>query len=1380
MIPLFGGLLETRRDYRIGGGYARRKPSSDSAFDLAPMSDDLQDTPSRPDAGGLTPTPPEGHFSASRERLETLLAPGTLLADRYRIVTQLGKGGMGEVYRADDLKLDLAVALKFLPAELAADAKRHAQLFEEIKVARRISHPNVCRVYDLGEAEGVYFLSMEYIDGEDLKSLLRRIGRLPWEKSIELGRQICDGLEAAHEAGVLHRDLKPANLMIDGNGRARITDFGLAALAESLLGTKIVAGTPLYMAPEQFSGQPATVKSDLYALGLVLYELFTGRRVFEISSVEEARRLHRRAIPPPPSSLRFGFDPAVEKIILRCLEKDPAKRPESVAEVSAALAAGLGLGLSEGAQVATLLASELVSGSRLIESLGDSTSGALFQRHDRLVRDLAAEHEGREIDKADGFLILFQRPVEALRFALAYHRELDRLAQSRQVDVSARVAIHLGEVVVRRNSSLDVERGAKALEVEGFARPMVTRLMSLAGSRQTLMNQGAFDVARRSARGELDDADSLSWLAHGDYAFEGADEPAAVFEVGEAGFAPLQAPESAGVAIRVATEDTILGWRPAPGLQVPQRRNWIVQRKLGEGGFGETWLVSHAKTGENRVYKFCYEKELLFSLQREITVFRLLKEELGLREDIARILDWNLDEAPYFIELAYVEKGSIEDWAQTRGGIDQVPLAERLEIVSQAATALAAAHSVGVLHKDVKPGNVLVREGKDGAPQAILTDFGIGQITDEQRLAASGITVLGMTQVDVGLESTTSGGTQLYLAPELLAGKAPTIQADIYALGVMLYQMAVGDLARPMPHGWRRQVEDELLREDIADCVDGSPERRPGSAIEVAERLRHLEERRAAVAAEKKRRLDAEKAQRRRRVLAVTAAVSTVFLLVVSLLAIQAVRARADAERRRAQAEGLIDFMLNDLHEGLERIGRLDLLEGVAKSSLAYFESLTARDETPDALFQRGATLENIGDVFLDQGNATAARASQESAIALFEAAVAQEPDADRWREGLGRSRLRLGNVLKAQGETEAALASYRAALEEAQRLAAADAGNSERIFAVAQAHYQIAFLQRQIGNADAVFEEAGKALALLDELTASDAADWRQHLLLLDTHSLLAKTHRFNGSLDKALQETIRAREIAQRMMSEDPGNAFWPRRLAECHFEIGVLLYIRGDLAAALESEEAARTAYRTLTVTDPTRTEWRQWLAASSQIAGAIHAQREQPAEALDLYEESLRILAGLVEEDPKRVRWLEELARSHQIIGELHLSQGETSQADESLSTAVEILQRVVAITGDNPGPRNYLSWTRIVLGDVHARMGEQARARELWTLAVEWLEPITAASDEINYRDTHAQALLRLGRLEESRPLVEDLLARGWKEPDFVALVRRSGLDVEIP
>ncbi len=265
--------------------------------------------------------------------------PGQILAERYRIVALLGKGGMGEVYRADDLRLGQQVAMKFLPESLSQDGAALARFHREVRLARQVSHSNVCRIFDIGETAGVPFLTMEYVGGEDLASLLKRIGRLPQDKAVDISRQLCAGLAAAHEAGVLHCDLKPANVMLDTRGKVRITDFGLAGLATAG-GGDIGAGTPAYMAPEQLEGKPATIQSDIFSLGLVLYEVFTGKRAFAAPTLPELKKQHKSTTPTKPSQFVEGLDPLVERVILRCLEDEPNQRPHSALLVAAALPGG--------------------------------------------------------------------------------------------------------------------------------------------------------------------------------------------------------------------------------------------------------------------------------------------------------------------------------------------------------------------------------------------------------------------------------------------------------------------------------------------------------------------------------------------------------------------------------------------------------------------------------------------------------------------------------------------------------------------------------------------------------------------------------------------------------------------------------------------------------------------------------------------------------------------------------------------------------------------------------------------------------------------------------------------------------------------------------
>jgi serine/threonine-protein kinase len=263
-------------------------------------------------------------------------APGHIFAARYRIVSFLGRGAMGEVYRADDLRVGHPVALKLLAVPGPGEKELLRRFVVEVRLTRHIAHPNVCRVYDIGEAEGWHYLSMEYVDGETLGSLLRRIGRMPPEKATDIARQLCAGLAAAHDVGVLHRDIKPSNIMIDGRGRVRLMDFGLAVAAGEAL-TGEIAGTPAYMSPEQLVGDRVNEQSDLYALGLIFYELFTGRPLFPVGSLED--RLHYGIDPPLGDALR-EFGGGIDGIVRACLARAPENRPVSAQALATEIPGG--------------------------------------------------------------------------------------------------------------------------------------------------------------------------------------------------------------------------------------------------------------------------------------------------------------------------------------------------------------------------------------------------------------------------------------------------------------------------------------------------------------------------------------------------------------------------------------------------------------------------------------------------------------------------------------------------------------------------------------------------------------------------------------------------------------------------------------------------------------------------------------------------------------------------------------------------------------------------------------------------------------------------------------------------------------------------------
>src|SRR5579864_2279441 len=241
-----------------GGELETIAPAAPATTPRRPTSSTPPQRISHPSSGG-------GIHTSSDSIGGGRFVPGQIVAERYRIVALAGRGGMGEVYRAEDLRLSQVVAIKLLPQSLSQDAAALARFHSEVRIARQVSHPNICRVFDIGDVDGIPFLTMEYVDGEDLASVVRRIGRLSADKAVEVARQICAGLAAAHERGVIHRDLKPANVMLDGAGKIRLTDFGLAGIAATIKGADVRAGTPAYMAPEQLAGRDVSAKSDIYS-----------------------------------------------------------------------------------------------------------------------------------------------------------------------------------------------------------------------------------------------------------------------------------------------------------------------------------------------------------------------------------------------------------------------------------------------------------------------------------------------------------------------------------------------------------------------------------------------------------------------------------------------------------------------------------------------------------------------------------------------------------------------------------------------------------------------------------------------------------------------------------------------------------------------------------------------------------------------------------------------------------------------------------------------------------------------------------------------------------------------------------------------------------
>jgi eukaryotic-like serine/threonine-protein kinase len=347
------------------------------------------------------------------------------------------------------------------------------------------------------------------------------------------------------------------------------------------------------------------------------------------------------------------------------------------------------------------------------------------------------------------------------------------------------------------------------------------------------------------------------------------------------------------------------------GQPVPGRPHFLLDAPLSSSS--EVWRAVHTKTGEQRVYKFARDGERLRALKREVTLLRMLHEGLPDTRCLVEVLDWRFDEAPFFIECRYGGP-NLADWAAAH--LAGLSLEQRLALFLPIARAVSAAHGMGVLHKDLKPANVLVAGGPD-APHVRLTDFGSGHLLDPDRLAQLGITRMGLT-LQEGAEL--PSGTPLYLAPELFEGQLASVRTDVFALGVMLYQWLAGRVGLPMAPGWEAQIEDELLRQDIAAATHGDPAQRLGSAAELVQRLEQLAARRSARRAERqaqeaahRERAVLARAQARRPLLWGLVGVLLVATLVTLVLLWQAREARNQARQELDRANALTRFVTEDL-----------------------------------------------------------------------------------------------------------------------------------------------------------------------------------------------------------------------------------------------------------------------------------------------------------------------------------------------------------------------------------------------------------------------------------------------------------------------------------
>jgi len=526
----------------------------------------------------------------------------------YRIEARLGAGGMGEVYRAHDERLDRWVAIKHILPEKSANPRAWQRLRREARAVARLNHPAIVRIYDIVKEDEGDWIVMELVEGRNLDRVIRE-DPLRFGQALHLAREIAEGLAEAHAQGIVHRDLKTENIMVTEEGHAKILDFGLAkslwpGREESVISVQgSIIGTGHAMSPEQTRGEPLDHRSDLFSLGSLLFELFTGQNPFRGEHfIQVAARICSYQ-PPPVRAMNRRVPEEISVLIDRLLEKSPGLRPQSAAEVVAILAgiaattsseagdANLldsadlsALGRSPGPPpeetmeistrttatrifVKTLVSAELVEHERLAERVGPSRAREVVSLHDRRVRALVGSFDMIEAVVDRGLLLLFEHPVEAVCFAQAYHDQLSELSEEVGVELRARVGIHLGDVFLRERTRAQVPRGTLPVEVEGLAKLVASRVMSLARGGQTLLTPGAYDISRYVLLDGGWPAGKLRGKAHGRYRLEGIGETVRIFEIGRRGIAPLASPRRSawesllgGISLRAS-----MAWRRRRG-----------------------------------------------------------------------------------------------------------------------------------------------------------------------------------------------------------------------------------------------------------------------------------------------------------------------------------------------------------------------------------------------------------------------------------------------------------------------------------------------------------------------------------------------------------------------------------------------------------------------------------------------------------------------------------------------------------------------------------------------------------------------------------------------------------------------------------------------
>lgn len=944
-------------------------------------------------------------------------------------------------------------------------------------------------------------------------------------------------------------------------------------------------------------------------------------------------------------------------------------------------------------RLSVLLFTDLVDSTGLKSRMGDDEyARQIAIPHNQLFREILKKFRDAHEENytGDGFLATFERVQDAVNAALLFHDALDQFAWEGGVKPTTRIGIHLGQVT--RVPGADLRRP----HIASHSADLCARLMSLGRGGQTLLTRAAFDNARQylraapvwSAAGSglynasitdsalLDAARELRWLSHGRYQFQGRDEPMEVFEVGVVGRAPLKAPPDTEKVRRADSleEQQMLGWQPGVGQEIPDRKGWRIERKLGEGGFGEVWLARNSTTRRLRVFKFCMDPLRLQTFRRELTLFLLMKEALGDLQNIVPLHEVRLEKRPYYLESEYVSGGNLRHWVDRRGGFVKIPLEERLKLIQQIAQAVAVAHSVGIIHRDLKPSNVFM---SSQGPEAhvVLADFGIGALIDSSLLERYGISLQGFTDRTLLQPGAHRSGSRMYQPPEDIVGRPPTMQGDVYALGVLLFQMLTGDFDRPLGPGWERVLKvsasldhdctpeevvmRELLMEDVAVSVDSDVQHRLIDAHQFAARLATLPQRVELALVQRRQAKSRARFKALRRQLATASGLVAVVagLAIFSTVqwrraerysaaakehahaadmaradaevqAARAVALAADAEAARQQAElharqadehhhlvlDTLHRLVFDLHEQLsDQPGAQEIQQAVLTTAYDGLErtARTAPQENPRRERLAATVQLKAADMLLSLGRTREADSLLEAARAKFSKLQASNPQCLVSRRDVMLTLERLGNTSLSRGDVSGAFRFYLEVLAEAECLAATAEPGSPAEQDLSRACFHLGNVCQHQGDFAVAQQHYRRSHDIRQRLAAGQPRDLVAQRDLSASLRTLGDVAVHDRRTEEALGYYRRSQEILEALTGDDPRSLSIHRDLLVCHHKLALVSQSQSDLPAARQHCELA------LEIAERLATDSQQLVARSDvavslvRLANIAQAQRDADA-------------------------------------------------------------------------------------------------------------------------------------------------------------------------